>query len=211
MSRNFDTLIPDARSFLSELADNNSRDWFAANKPRYEAQLKQPALALLEQVAAQWGAETGQPLKPKLFRANRDVRFSKDKTPYNTHLHMLWAEADGPGWFLGISPEYVTAGAGRMGFDKAQLDLWRASVDGPDGAELARVLVETGARLDEPELKRVPAPYDKDHPQGALLRRKSLTLWRDIADPAARDGLVPALTAAFASLIPAMDLLRRMI
>lgn len=211
MTDRYADLIPDARAFLVELAADNTREWFTEHKDRYDSRLKAPALALLEDIAATWGGEIGQPLSPKLFRANRDVRFSRDKTPYHTHLHLLWAEPDGPGWFLGIAPGYVTAGAGRMGFDKAQLDLWRDAVDGLQGAQLAAAIAASHARLDPPELKRVPAPYDKDHPQGDLLRRKSLTLWFDIDQPAINSGLVPALTEAFARLRPAIDILRAMV
>lgn len=211
MTAPHETLTADARRFLSALAANNTRDWFQANKARYEADLKKPAIALLDLLTDQWGREIGQPLKPKLFRANRDVRFSKDKTPYHTHLHMLWAEADGPGWFLGISPDYVTAGAGIMGMDKDRLTAWRAAVDSPLGAELAELVDGLDARLDPPELKRVPAPYDKDHPQQALLRRKSFALWRDIAARCETADLADATVSAFRAVRPAMDLLRRML
>lgn len=208
----FAQMIPEARAFLRELAAHNTRDWFAAHKPRYDAELKAPATLLLDSVAQDWGRVIGKPLKPRLFRPQRDVRFSRDKTPYTTHLHMLWAEAEGgPGWFFGISPDYVTAGAGIMGFDKAQLTAWRAAVDGPAGARMADALVVTGARLDEPELKRVPAPYDKSHPQAALLRRKSLAIWSDIEDASAAGGLIAALTGAFESFRPVIDPLRDMI
>lgn len=87
----FASLIPDARRFLGELFENNSRDWFAGQKSRYDADLKIPATLLLDQIAQDVGRATGATLTPKLFRAHRDVRFSKDKTPYHTHLHLLWA------------------------------------------------------------------------------------------------------------------------
>lgn len=210
MSDQFDRLIPEARAFLSELAANNSRDWFTANKARYTGELKIPATHLMDQIAQDWGNILGHPLKSKLFRPQRDIRFSKDKTPYTTHLHMLWSEPDGPGWFLGISPDYVTAGGGLMGFDKAQLITWRAAIDSPQGTELAKTMAAIPARIDEPELKRVPAPYDKTHPNAALLRRKSMTMWIDIADDCAANGLVPALKGAFQMIRPAIDQVRVM-
>lgn len=181
----FSQLIPEARAFLSELAQNNTRDWFNDNKPRYEKQLKTPALHLLDQVAA----KVGDGVTTKLFRPQRDIRFSKDKTPYNTHLHMLWMmPGDGtrPALFFGIGLDYVSVGGGIMGFDKSALTDWRAGVDGPLGAELSeavQALTSAGFRLSDPELKRVPAPYDKDHARGDLLRRKSLTLWNDLSEP----------------------------
>lgn len=206
-----DTLVADARAFLGELADNNTRAWFQANKARYEARLRGPSLALLDRVSAAWGRQIGASLSPKLFRPHRDVRFSKDKTPYHTHLHMLWGEANGPAWFLGIAPGYVTAGGGWMGFDRDRLERWRAAAAGSDGAELQRLLSGFPGRIDPPELKRVPAPYDKDHANGDLLRRKSFALWRDIESDASTLGLEPATLAAFTSVRPLLDHLRGMI
>ncbi|WP_238364304.1 TIGR02453 family protein [Mesobacterium pallidum] len=181
MTDPFQDLVPKARAFLRELAANNERDWFTARKARYDAELKAPATALLDVMAGKLTAITDTPTETKLFRPNRDVRFSKDKTPYHTHLHLLW-QSGGAQWFFGVSPDYITCGGGRMGFDKDALTTWRETVDGPEGAALAAEvdrLVAVGMRLSEPELKRVPAPYPADHPRSLLLRRKSLTLWRD--------------------------------
>jgi len=202
----FADLVPNARAFLSELAHNNTRDWFTEHKPRYESGLKRPGEHLLDAVAAEIAGKHGITLKPKLFRPQRDVRFSKDKTPYNTHLHLLWA-MDGPSapsLFFGVALDYVTAGGGVMGFGKDTLSAWRAYVD-TDGDKIRSdldILEKEGFSPREPELKRVPAPYDADHPRADLLRRKSLTLWRDLddaSDPKASlvrtfDALSPLLT-----------------
>ncbi len=206
----FDRLIPDTRAFLSALAQNNNRDWFLAHKASYDAELKAPAHALLDTMAAHLEKQTGQVPTPKLFRPNRDIRFSKDKTPYHLHLHMSWATPP-TSWFFGISQNYVTAGAGIMGFDKEALLRWRASVDGPKGpiisAEIDR-LRAAGARMDEPALKRVPAPYDKDHPHSALLRRKGLAIWFDMTEAGIKKGdLTAEITSIFQSLQPLNQLL----
>ena len=174
----YDTLITDTRSFLSELAANNNRDWWQAHKDTYDSKLKAPALAMLDELNAPLAALTDAPVTSKLFRPHRDVRFSKDKTPYNTHLHMMWEVGAGltqnPVFFFGIGLDYVTAGAGRMGFDKPLLENWRQMVD-LDTDRILRVVgqVESaGFPLREPELKRVPSPYDQDHPAARLLRMK---------------------------------------
>ena len=181
----FAHLIPDARAFLAQLAANNTRDWFGDHKARYETELKAPALLLLDQVAHDLGRQSGQVLKPKLFRPHRDVRFSKDKTPYHTHLHLLWMieGASGPGLFLGIAPAYVRLGGGYMTFEKDMLTRWRTAVDGKLGDDLQKDmadLAQQGLEPDDPELKRVPAPFGKDHLRAGLLRRKGLTVWRDL-------------------------------
>ncbi|MEO9779174.1 MAG: DUF2461 family protein [Sedimentitalea sp.] len=87
----FARLIPDARAFLGELAANNNRAWFTAHKNRYDSELKTPATLLVDQIAHDIGRDMGLTLTPKLFRPHRDVRFSNDKTPHHTHLHMLWS------------------------------------------------------------------------------------------------------------------------
>ena len=170
----FATLIFDSRAFLNTLADNNSKDWFAEHKATYESQLKSPALALLDTVSASLEKHTGQVPSTKFFRPHRDVRFSKDKTPYHLHLHMLWSTPP-TGFFFGIGRDYLSVGGGIMRLDKDKLTRWRALVDGINGAKIAAALDDLqtqGARMDSPELKRVPAPFDKDHPQAALLKRK---------------------------------------
>ncbi|WP_204113928.1 TIGR02453 family protein [Shimia biformata] len=216
MTDAFDTLIPDARTFLGELDTNNTRDWFNTQKARYDRDLKAPALLLLDQIAGDLGKMTGDPVTTKLFRPQRDVRFSKDKTPYHTHLHMLWTSAVGRqqplAWFFGISPDYISIGAGVMGFEKDALMNWRAAVDGPEGAGIAAIIDAVqalGARLDEPALKRVPAPYDKDHPRGDLLRRKGLAMWFDLSPAEVeKGGLTKTIMTAFSRLKPVQDALR---
>ena len=208
MTDAFAQFIPEARAFLTDLSAHNTRDWFADHKPQYEAQLKRPARLLLDQVAADLTRRTDTKVCTKLFRPQRDVRFSKDKTPYHTHLHMLW-QVGHYGLFLGLSPSYVRVGGGIMAYDKSQLLRWRAAVDQEFGDQLQALLDILALRNfapDTPELKRVPAPYDKSHPHGRLLRRKSLTVWAELPDAQIRHP-VAALDGSFATLKPLLDLL----
>ena len=202
--------VTDARSFLRELRQNNDRDWFQAHKSRYDTALRDPALELLDRLAPRIAELLPGTVATKLFRPHRDVRFSKDKTPYTTHLHMLWTTDTGGrqpvGWFFGINPEQVRMGGGAMGFEKGVLDDWRARV-AEDGAAVEATIREVEARgftRSEPALKRVPAPYEQDHPQGDLLKRKGMTLWRDL-EPG--DDLDDSLMAAFRDLAPLQRLL----
>jgi uncharacterized protein (TIGR02453 family) len=201
-----DTWCADARAWLTQLAANNSRDWFAAHEAGYETLLRAPASELLDRVAADLTRLTGAPTATKLFRPNRDLRFSRDKTPYHTHLHLLWTSQTGaaapPQWYFGLSPDYVTLGGGVMAFDKPALAAWRAGV-AHHGAALAgqiAALKAAGARLDPPDLARVPAPHDGSHPRADLLRRKSLALWFDLAPPVTH--LPDRLAQGFARLWP---------
>jgi uncharacterized protein (TIGR02453 family) len=195
----FATLVPDARKFLSALAQNNNKAWWDENKPTYEAKLKKPALALIDDVSVQLAALTDLPIKGKLFRPHRDVRFSKDKTPYKTHLHMLWTAQTGArqdvAFFFGIGLDDVRAGGGIMGFDKAVLEDWRLFVD-QDHKRILKItdgLKAKGFGFWEPALKRIPPGYDKDHPAGALLRMKGCVAFKDISGP----GALPATFKTF--------------
>ena len=203
------TLYDDTRAFLTELAAENDRAWFAQNKARYDSRLKRPAERLLSEIAPTVEAIAGAPVRRKLFRPHRDVRFSDDKRPYHTHLHLLWSAEDGRGWFFGLSPEYASAGTGVMGFTPVQTDHWRAALDTGAGAALQDMLEQSGWRLNAPDLKRVPAPYPEDHPRAALMRHKGLVGWIDGLDAGLRADPRAALEDAFARLAPLSDWLGR--
>ncbi len=188
-------------AFLNDLKANNSRDWFQAQKARYDHDVKTPAKMFAEQLQAALATRYGAEVRSKIFRINRDLRFSKDKTPYNTHIHMSFIDPTaGAAWMLGLETERLVIGFGEFGFDKDRLVRWRQAVDGAAGDELARHIADLtakGCRIDEPELKRVPAPFDSAHKQAALLRRKGLAIWRDDLGQAAVFGAeAPAGIAA---------------
>lgn len=177
----------DALAFLTELKANNRKDWFASNKPRYEAAIKLPAQAFTEAVCFRMKAMTDRDWHAKIFRIYRDVRFSKDKTPYNAHLHILFREEGrSTGLFFGLRPNELVLGAGVFKFDDVQLPTYRAAVASPKGAELADLIAgyqSAGLRLNDPPLKRVPKGFPTDHPRADLLKRKGLALWQDRTDP----------------------------
>lgn len=206
----FDTLIQDAQSFVRALSRHNTRDWFLAHKDQYDATLRDPALALLEDVAPRLEQLCGYRVTPKLFRPQRDVRFSKDKTPYKTHLHMMWTIHTGarqdPAFFFGIDPDRVTIATGMMAFDRDVLGDWRKMVDldGPRIATLLGKAADLGYLPWEPTLKRVPPPYDKDHPQGQLLRHKGLVV---AGNPDLSGDLPRTVEQALAHIWPVSDML----
>lgn len=212
----FSAFSTDVPQFLTDLKANNTKEWFAENKARYDTGLKAPALAFAAELAVALEAATGVAHAPKLFRVYRDVRFSKDKTPYNAHLHVSFTpdtgQATPPMWFFGLGVAQLSLGCGVFGFDKPGLSAFRDRVDGPDGAGMAAMLSalgDDGARLSEPDLKRVPPGYDKDHPQGELLRRKGVSAWRDHDDRmlVTRPGLVAFCMNEFTRLRPLFDTL----
>lgn len=200
-------LISNARLFLTELAQDNTRAWFQTHKHRYDQDLKRPAELVIAQMA-RWFEQRDEQVRGKLFRPQRDVRFTEDKSPYHVHLHMLWSRPDGRCWFFGVSPDYVTAGAGVMAFDAPGLDLYRAALTDPADTSLQDSLTAGQWRLDPPELKRVPGGVSADHPNADLLRRKGLVVWDDTAVPPDEADPCGALERCFARMQPVQDWLK---
>ncbi len=208
----FPGYTPAALDFLKALKANNTRDWFQENKKVYEAEIKNPTKMFADEMAGQISKLTGDPQKPKIFRINRDIRFSKDKTPYNTHVHISWIprEAGGvvaPAMMFGLGTDYLTLGCGVFEFDKEALNRFREHVASDSGAQLEKLLAKltkSGARLNEPALKKVPNVYPKDHPRGDLLRHKGIATWIDLDGPGEAVGgdLVKRCVAEFKKLKP---------
>ena len=161
----------DAFDFFEELAADNTKTWWTANKERYETNLRGPVEALLGELAAEFGPG-------KIFRPYRDVRFAKDKTPYKTNLGATTRAKDGSVFYLALSPEGMYLGGGYYRMAKDQIARYRAAVaDDETGAELAKLVLaadKAGFEVGGEQLKRVPPGFDKEHPRGDLLRHKGL-------------------------------------
>ena len=171
--------------FLGELRANNNREWFEANKHRYESDVREPALAYIEAMAPHLAKISGSFLaSPKkvggsLMRIYRDVRFSKDKTPYKTNIgiqfrHVAGKDVHAPGFYLHIDPDEVFLGAGIWRPDGPTLQQMRLLIDDDQARwrKLAKKLNTKGYALSGESLKRPPKGYDKDHPLIDDLKRK---------------------------------------
>ena len=106
-------------SFFNELSKNNHKEWFHANKKRYEKDVKEPFMQLLETLLPslrEWDDRILPDPKKAVFRINRDIRFSKDKSPYNTIMKAGFSpegkKSIYPGYYLGIDAENVHVGGG---------------------------------------------------------------------------------------------------
>ena len=112
------------------------------------------------------------------------------------------------GYFFALEPDKAVLGAGGFDFSGPVLDAFRAAVaddrKGPALEAILARLAKAGLRIEGEALKRTPAPYPADHPRAELLRRKGLTVWRDIADPAVITGesLFAETLATFETLAP---------
>jgi len=167
----------DALGFFHELSVEQNKDWFLANKARYDAQWVAPMQALLDEVAAKAPLKVGA---PKIMRIYRDTRFAKDKTPYKTHIAGRIPTAKGHTFLyahFGIDEEWL--GGGVYFFEPKQLAVWRKTIHGRGGEAIDKLVqklrkqgFETGGHDD---YVRMPKPYKDDHPRAYLLKMKGLT------------------------------------
>jgi uncharacterized protein (TIGR02453 family) len=172
---------PDAFAFYAELQveGNNTRTWFDANRDRYERAVRLPMEELLDR-ADRDGFGDG-----KVFRPNRDVRFSRDKRPYKEHCGAVIHFRDGgprASRYVQVSADGLLAATGYWELSRDQLDRFRRAVDDDrKGRELEALLAEAraaGLEVLGSELKRGPRGYPLDHPRIALLRHTRLGVSR---------------------------------
>jgi uncharacterized protein (TIGR02453 family) len=174
---------PELFAFLTDLRDHNDRDWFAANRERYEQDVLEPALAFIEDFGFRLeGISPHFRADPRrsggsLFRIHRDTRFAKDKSPYKSNTGMQFRherakDVHAPGYYLHLAPGEVFAGAGIWHPEREALTAIReAIVRDPDRWRDATRLGE-GLELGGDSLKRVPSGFDKEHPLAEDLKRK---------------------------------------
>lgn len=178
-------------TFFDALALHNDKGWFEEHKAEYQQGWLEPMQALLAEVRERLARTYpgDQIARPKVFRLQRDLRFSKDKTPYKTHIGGLLllsapAGARSPveapaALYFHVSPTEVFAAAGLYGMDPGTLALHRkALIDPKRGRELDRILAplrRRGMGIEAREsLKKVPPGLDPEHPRAELLRMKGL-------------------------------------
>ena len=180
--------------FLRDLAEHNDRDWFTANRDRYEAHVKEPAqrfiLAVgeeLDWISPHLRADP-RPAGGSLFRIHRDVRFSKDKRPYKEHTgiqfrHSAGKDAHAPGIYLHIEPRNCFVGMGAWRPDGGALKRIRtALVERPDdwiSATRDRGFTDA-LELSGESLVRAPRGFDPDHPLADDLKRKDFVAVRSV-------------------------------
>ncbi|HKN80284.1 MAG TPA: DUF2461 domain-containing protein [Actinomycetota bacterium] len=172
----------DALAFLRDLKRHNDRAWFNEHKERYERSLRQPFLDFISDVGPELRTISPnlvadpRPSGGSLFRIHRDVRFSKDKSPYKTHagahFQLGGKGVHGPGYYLHLEPgECFVAGGMWMPEPEVLQAIRRRIADDPSAWAKAR------GKLDHSEetLKRPPRGFDADHPMIEDIKRKSFT------------------------------------
>ncbi len=208
MADGFEAMVEAGQAFFADLARNNRKDWFEPRKDHHRDAIRKPGEFFAELLAEDLSRLTGRPHTGKVFRIHRDVRFSKDKSPYKPYQHTLWSQAgaDGltPAWFFSLEPDGLHAGMGVVGLQGETLKRYRAFVDRRGEALEAALGAAEGWALADfgAPLKRVPKPYDPEHPQGELLKRKSFVVMADLPGDWRETGLLKAYLATVQRAMP---------
>lgn len=186
----------EAVEFYEGLEADNSRAYWLAHKSVYDDAVYAPMAALLADLEPEFGAG-------KIFRPNRDVRFSADKSPYKT---AMGASLEGGG-YVQLSARGLAAGNGMYMMGPDQLDRYRKAVaDDVTGERLQKLIADVESHKIEvtghDTLKTAPRGYPRDHPRVDLLRYKGLIAWQEwpvkawLGTPAAKTRVVEFLRAS---------------
>ena len=172
---------PELFDFLHQLKRHNNRDWFAKNKQRYEAVVRNPALMFISSFAPRLRrlsphfVADPHPSRGSLFRIYRDTRFSADKTPFKTHIGIHFSHASGkdahaPVFYLHLEPDNPFAAAGVWHPDNSALTKIRMAVvaDPEQWAKVTRKL-----EIEGDSLKRPPRGFDANHRFIEDIKRKN--------------------------------------
>jgi uncharacterized protein (TIGR02453 family) len=165
----FEGFPEEALVFYEGLRADNTKAYWTDHKEQYESAVRAPMQALLDQLEPEFG-------RAKFFRPYRDVRFARDKTPYKEHAGAVVQDEGFGALYVQLSADglYVGGGYWRTATDQAQR-LRAAVADDLTGSQLQRILdgLDGWTVLGE-RLKRLPKPYQPDHPRAELLHAKAL-------------------------------------
>ncbi|WP_112321269.1 DUF2461 domain-containing protein [Oceanibium sediminis] len=186
-SNDFTGFPAETFAFLSDLAAHNQKAWFDAHRAEYQAHVVDPAMAFIVAMGGPLAAidaryQAVPRLNGSFRRINRDVRFSRDKTPYSPRIHLVFWTGEhpnrSPAIHLVLHPDGFGFGAGAWAWPPDTLAAFRDRLDAPAAlADLRAAIASaetTGATLTAPSLKRVPKGRDAGHPAADLLKHKGL-------------------------------------
>jgi uncharacterized protein (TIGR02453 family) len=206
---------PGLLEFLTELGRNNNREWFQAHYADYQTHLVEPArdfvTALGERLPGLGAELHAEPkVRGSIFAINRDVRFSKDKSPYKAQLDLWFWQGAGPsrerpGYFLRLTPEMLILGAGIHAFSDAALERYRAAVlDRELGGRLEHLARGLPGPVQGQTYKRVPVGFPADHPRAEWLRHGGLyaATEQGVSDVLFSSAFPEACVAQFERLAP---------
>ncbi len=222
MSPRFAGFPPEAITFLRGLKKNNKREWFQPRKEIYDEKVKGPMVelvaALMQRMADFAPEYVGDPAKA-VYRVYRDTRFSKDKTPYKTHIAAVFTprgmgKDSGAGYYFGVTPEHIDVGGGVYMPQPADLRAIRSYL-AENHEEFRRILAARAVRrlygeMSGESLTRVPKGFAADHPAADLLRQKQFLLFKTLDGAiATTPKLYTEVAARFEAITPFLEFLNR--
>jgi uncharacterized protein (TIGR02453 family) len=202
--------------FMKRLKRNNNRPWFEKHKDEYETFVKLPMqslIAALQPHFERFAPEFDIHPKKSLFRIYRDVRFSKDKTPYKTHAaaHFVLRGKpkgiEGSGFYLHIEPGEVFLGGGIYMPDGDQLKKIRRSIASQSDRFLSilgqKNFKKAFGKLQGEKLQRAPQGYEPNHPMAEWLKYKQFFIWVEWPESKCHRGkFVADVASVFESATP---------
>jgi uncharacterized protein (TIGR02453 family) len=213
--RGFTAFPKEALDFLRSLKRHNNRDWFHQHKAAYEQYVKQPMLELIAALAEdfqQFAPEMVASPKVSPYRIYRDTRFSKDKSPYKTHLAASFprsgmARHEGAGFYLHIAPSELLIGGGLYSPLPEDLNAVRQRI-ADDPMSFQKIVNRKQFRrlfgnLEGERLSRVPRGYAPDHPGAGYLKYKQFLVMRTFpAEQATEPSFYPMVIETFRGMLP---------
>jgi len=205
------TFTAETLRFFKQLAAHNNKEWFEAHRDDYENNVREPMRDLVEELDvrfARFAPEIGGDPKRSMFRINRDIRFSKDKSPYKTNAGCWFhhrsasrkvgseAAEGSAGFYFHLQPGKSFIGAGVWMPPRPQLNKLRSAIaEKPEGfVRMVQSLPKRfGGVSDEGALKRMPRGYSEDHPAAKWLKYQSFTSGRSLTDAQVTSAKLPAL------------------
>jgi len=206
--------------FLKQLKRNNNREWFNEHKDIYEESVRKPMQALVELLATEltkFAPEIQASPRTSLYRIHRDTRFSKDKSPYKTHVAAVFpprelGKHEGAGYYFHVSPEGLLVGGGLYMPASEDLQAVREAL-ARDHRGFTRILEKKSFKqlfgeLTGEQLSRVPRGFAATHPAADYLRYKQFLAARQLpAEAATSRTFGSTLAESFRALHPFIEFL----
>lgn len=223
MPESFPGFPQDLFRFLTDLGDNNNREWFNTNKDRYHAAVADPVCDFIQamaprlrRISTRYVADP-RPHGGSMFRIYRDTRFSKDKRPYKQNVgcqfrHEAGKDAHAPGFYVHIATDEIFFGGGVWRPPNPVLDKIRAAIVAqPDRWKKIthdKAFIKRFDGVHGDGLKRPPSGYDADHPYIDDLKRKTFFAMQSVTrETATSPRLITEITGAFKTASPFMEFL----
>ncbi|HKD78791.1 MAG TPA: DUF2461 domain-containing protein [Candidatus Angelobacter sp.] len=222
MPQRFSGFSPDALSFLRALKRNNRREWFQPRKEKFEALIKTPMLELVEclnQQLMDFAPQYITPPQKAVYRIYRDTRFSKDKTPYKTHVSAIFPRSnavkrEGAVFYFHFTEKELLIFGGAWAPERDELMAYRAHL-AEHYEEFRLILAEKQLKrlagdLQGEQLSRMPKGFCEDHPAESFLRHRQWYLESTLdAKVITSPKVVSEIARRFALMVPMVEFLNR--